>query len=276
MPRRSQTQHPLVVAFVQEQPDLTAMGLDAETQRKQIAAYAAVSDVLIDRWVETTGIGEEPGAGPQRLLEIAEEHPVAQLLVSRWLPLRQDNIAVVELEAAINRAGGQIVDVADSVMDNTRQGERMRDIMMAFDRYERALRTARTSAGRAAAAGAGAFTGGGIPYGYRLDETKGAGKGKLMIDEREATVVRRIFDMAYEGRKQTEIARLLNDDGITSGKGKPFSQQLVSLVLKREAFYRALEPLKQQPGMSGEEQIWHEPILHDPPPPGWTISRRHA
>ena len=48
-------------------------------------------------------------------------------------------------------------------------------------------------------------------YGYELLET---GKNKLVIDDQAATVVRRIFQMAADGRNPNEIAVLLNEEKV--------------------------------------------------------------
>ncbi len=50
-------------------------------------------------------------------------------------------------------------------------------------------------------------------YGYKRSETI---KNKLEIDERAAAIVRRIFQMAVEGMKPTQIAVQLNAEGIPS------------------------------------------------------------
>ena len=49
---------------------------------------------------------------------------------------------------------------------------------------------------------------GGISYGYRIDD------GAYVVDEPQAVVVRRIFELYASGTGQRSIARLLNDEGI--------------------------------------------------------------
>lgn len=53
----------------------------------------------------------------------------------------------------------------------------------------------------------GLFIGGKAPYGYRMSETD---KNRLRIDEPAAGTVRQIFAWAAEGKRCSEIARLLN------------------------------------------------------------------
>jgi len=59
----------------------------------------------------------------------------------------------------------------------------------------------------AAKAAKGEFLCGVAPFGYMRSKTE---RNKLVIDEGAAATVRRIFDLAAEGRKTTEIAAVLN------------------------------------------------------------------
>ncbi len=59
----------------------------------------------------------------------------------------------------------------------------------------------------------GQHLGGGIPYGYRRSPDE---RGRILIDEAAANVIRRIFAMTREGLGRTQIARILNEQGIPS------------------------------------------------------------
>ncbi|MEY8484606.1 recombinase family protein [Lachnospiraceae bacterium 48-21] len=57
----------------------------------------------------------------------------------------------------------------------------------------------------------GRYNGGGIPYGYKLGEKENM---PLVPDQEAAEVVKRIFYLAGEGNKTTQIAGILNEEGI--------------------------------------------------------------
>ena len=59
--------------------------------------------------------------------------------------------------------------------------------------------------------GKGEFLGWKAVYGYKLDEND---RYKLVIDEEAAKVVRRIFQMAYEGKSCKVIADILTNEGV--------------------------------------------------------------
>lgn len=81
-----------------------------------------------------------------------------------------------------------------------------------------AYKTRRGLAGRVLAG----KSAGGLSYGYRTrrDEAGNAVVGEVVIDEREAAVVRRIFREYAEGRSPLKIAAGLNLDGIPSPRGR--------------------------------------------------------
>lgn len=56
----------------------------------------------------------------------------------------------------------------------------------------------------------GVYSGGDVPYGYR----RGEGRGAYQPDPAAAEVVRRIFSLAIEGQKTSQIVRYLNEQGI--------------------------------------------------------------
>lgn len=60
----------------------------------------------------------------------------------------------------------------------------------------------------------GEFEGGVPPYGYRVEDSK------LVIDEEEAEVVRRIFEEYIEGVGTTEITRRLNLEGVPTRRAR--------------------------------------------------------
>lgn len=57
-----------------------------------------------------------------------------------------------------------------------------------------------------------------IPYGFRKDE-----KGSLMIDEEEATIVKKIYDLSLSGMGTRSIADYLNENNIPTRYSKTYS-----------------------------------------------------
>ena len=78
----------------------------------------------------------------------------------------------------------------------------------------------------------------GCPYGYRKTERVAGSKAALtlVIDEAQADVVRRIFDMAAKGQGLIRITRQLNGEGIIGPRDRKWSVSGVREVLHREMY----------------------------------------
>ena len=77
---------------------------------------------------------------------------------------------------------------------------------------------------------AGTYLGNTAPYGYRLED------GQLKIEETEAAVVRRIFEMRLSGMGQVAITQELNRQGIQPRDGKPWTVYRVRYILSNERY----------------------------------------
>lgn len=68
------------------------------------------------------------------------------------------------------------------------------------------------------------------PIGYiRVD-------GKLVVDEKTAPVVRRIFEEYLSGKGQTAIAKELDEDGIQAPEGGTWNMTVIGYILKNEKY----------------------------------------
>ena len=88
----------------------------------------------------------------------------------------------------------------------------------------------------------GKFTGGAVPYGYKLIETgkynrKGYAIRNLVIDESEAEVIKEIFDKTVHfGWGSYKIANMLNDRGLTTHKGAKFQSNTINRILHNRLY----------------------------------------
>jgi DNA invertase Pin-like site-specific DNA recombinase len=76
------------------------------------------------------------------------------------------------------------------------------------------------------------------PYGYAVEDRH------LVPDDREAPIVRRMFDRYLGGEGVRRIARELNADGVTNRRGKPWTASAIRLLLRNPVYigtYRRLD-----------------------------------
>lgn len=88
----------------------------------------------------------------------------------------------------------------------------------------------------------GKFTGGVIPFGYKQIPTgevnrKGVPKKQLIIDEKEAEIVKMIFSKSvHEGYGSHRLAEYLNQLGIKTHNGADFQSNSVNRILKNRLY----------------------------------------
>ena len=115
------------------------------------------------------------------------------------------------------------VSITQAFNTNTSMGRLTLNILLSFAQFEREIISERTKDKMAAARKRGQWLGGRPPSGYNVDkETK-----KLIINQEEAKLIRKIFDLYLKGNSLLKVAQILTDKGYrtkvtTSKKGRTF------------------------------------------------------
>lgn len=111
--------------------------------------------------------------------------------------------------------------------------------------------------------------GGSSMLGYNLK------KGKFTIVEKEAVIVRRIFDLYLAGNGFSKIARILTNEGIKSYTGKTWNKSTIGDIISNVTYtgtlhlqktYRENHLTKKKKDNNGERPLYivednHEPII---------------
>lgn len=150
---------------------------------------------------------------PGYRLLLAEAHRYDVVLIDDLSRLSRDQSECAQAIKRLRFAGVRLIGVSDGV-DTARKSHKadvgLRSLMSELYLDDLADKTHRGLTGRALA-GASA---GGLPYGYRVADV-----GRRVIDEAQATIVRRIFAAYIAGDSPRTIAAALNRDGIPSPRG---------------------------------------------------------
>lgn len=188
----------------------------------------------------------------ERLLKDVEAGIIGTVMVKDFSRMGRDYIGVGEyVEQYFPMRGIRVIAVNDGWDSDEHIGETLElDASfrtMIYDMYSQDLSVKRKSANQARNKN-GIFIGGFVPYGYKKDEKDGH---KIVVDERTAPVVQRIFRMFNEGEKIGVIAQVLNEEGvITRAQAKEamhsyegvakgpdvWSDRSVSTILKNEIY----------------------------------------
>ena len=142
---------------------------------------------------------------------------------------QKDTLTIIEDVLLPNRT--DIVSLKETLDTTTPWGRAMIGILASFNQLDRETITMRTTMGRRAKASAGGFTGGRSPIGYRIQDKE------LVIDEREAWIVREIFKMRREGKSYRAIASSLEERGILGRDRQPLMYTTVGSIINHRDLY---------------------------------------
>src|SRR5215510_7790063 len=86
------------------------------------------------------------------------------------------------------------------------------------------------------------------PFGYKreiIERQEGHKRTRIIsravIDEKNATIVKRIFEMFDQGQGYKSIVQTLNDEGYRSAEGRRFRVYHISKILRNRAYVEILE-----------------------------------
>ena len=141
------------------------------------------------------------------------------------------------LQEEFARAGAHVVFVQEPD-DATPQGMLLRQVLSVISEYERtqiAERSRRGKLHRARQGSLNMITR--APYGYRLIAKTEACGARLEIDDAEADVVRRIYDLYLRGGlKMNAISRRLDAEEVRPRHAERWSTSTVAVILRNEAY----------------------------------------
>jgi DNA invertase Pin-like site-specific DNA recombinase len=234
MSKRVRSGSPLVsVAYIRVSKDDQKLG--AEAQRAAVEAWAAREGVQVAAWHVDQGVSSvTPIDGRPALvaaLASLREHGAGVLVVAKRDRIARDPALTAAVERAATEAGAAVQSSAGEGNGSTPADEFMRGVIDSASRYERALIRARTTAALAVIRARGQKTGGGVPYGYRLDVD---GRTLVAVEGEQATIAR-VRQLAAEGRSLRSVAAVLGTEGHTSRTERPFAAAQIARMLASSA-----------------------------------------
>ena len=155
----------------------------------------------------------------QRLMNDVEAGKIDIVVVHRVDRLSRSLLDFAKLMDRFNRASVAFVSVTQNFSTADAMGRLTLNVLMSFAEFERAMIGERTRDKMSAARRKGRWTGGPAPLGYDVVDRK------LVVNETEAALVRRIFALYLDVRSAVAVARALNAGSQTtkyhvSSKGK--------------------------------------------------------
>jgi site-specific DNA recombinase len=228
-----------------------------DAQREACAAY--IASQRAEGWIAlpteyddggfSGGTLERPGL--QRLLADIEARLVDVVVVYKIDRLSRSLMDFSKLVEVFDRNAVTFVSVTQSFNTTTSMGRLTLNILLSFAQFEREVIGERIRDKFAASRKRGMWMGGWTPLGYDVVDRR------LVVNEGEADLVRRVFDRFLQLGSVTLLVRELHEQGATTKQGKPFDKGVLYKLLNNRVYIG--EAVHKGTAYPGEHEALIEP-----------------
>jgi site-specific DNA recombinase len=218
-----------------------------EIQRDEIQAYAKKNSFQLYKIYEDAGISGSNMDRPALLemLDVTATDSFDTVIVYKTDRLARDNFMAWWIEKELKKTNTALISITEPYRLEDPSGRLFYAIISAFADYERSMIMARTKAGRIKKAKGGGYAGGNLTYGYDIWD------GKLILNEREAKIVERVFRSYSRGKSMNKIAQEFRVKEIATKQGGKWWASTISEILGNslyvgETSYGGIETNGQQ------------------------------
>jgi len=166
----------------------------------------------------------------QKLLNDCESGLVDIILTYKIDRLSRNLTDFADLTKKFDEWGVQFVSVTQEINTATSSGRMMLNILMTFSQYEREVITERIRDKMSASRKKGKWVGGNVTFGYNVDNKR------LIVNEDEAKIVRRIFQRFIEIQAPKLIANELNSDGYRTRRDQLWRRDHIYRILNNHTY----------------------------------------
>jgi DNA invertase Pin-like site-specific DNA recombinase len=214
--------------------DMEFNSLDAQREACEafIASQRAEGWVLVRDRYDDGGISggtlERPAL--KRLVADIQEGLVDVVVVYKIDRLSRSLVDFTKLVEVFDANQVTFVSVTQSFNTTTSMGRLTLNILLSFAQFEREVIGERIRDKVAASRKRGMWMGGFVPLGYDVRERK------LVVNEAEAALVRRIFQGFVEMESCTKLMQMLRAEGTTTKRGRTLTKSDVYRILSNRVY----------------------------------------
>jgi len=206
-------------------------GISLRHQEEKVKAYAALHemelvDIVVDEGLSAKTLSGRPGA--MRIIDQCLAGEVEAVIVYKLDRMFRNAQEALDVSTKLNKSGVALHSVTEKIDTQSAMGKFFFTIMAACAEMERNLVSERTRDALQHKKRSGEVYNH-APYGYDVVE------GKLVDNEYEQGIIKRIKSLREEEVSLQGIADKLNTDNITTKKGKKWEASTVRNVLKFKA-----------------------------------------
>ncbi len=230
-----------VALYARVSSDRQDVDLSVAAQLRALRDYAdkngyAVAREYIDE-AESGRIADRPQF--RRMLDEASknEAPFQEILVWKFSRFTRKREHAVAFKSMLRRRGIRVVSITEHA-DDTPTGKLMEAIIESVDEFYSENLAEEVRRGMREAASRGFWISSRAPYGYnRVMVQDGAKKRPILeVNDSQAVLVRRMFQMADSGKTLLDITKTLNQEGISSPSGKSWRKTTIYKLLTNEVY----------------------------------------
>ncbi|MCM3068296.1 recombinase family protein [Priestia flexa] len=196
-----------------------------------------IHQVYADRGISGKSIQKRPAL--KQMLDDARKKLFNIVLVWKTNRLARNILDLLKIVELFNQNYISFRSFTENHETETSQGKLQFHMMAAIAEFERNTISENVKMGMLARAREGKWNGGRV-LGYDLEDTTAQGNKrkhtKLVINEKEAQTVRRIFELYTSGIGYKAIANRVNLEGHRGKKGKPFSISTIKTILENPVY----------------------------------------
>jgi site-specific DNA recombinase len=160
------------------------------------------------------------------LIEDIKQRKIDIVIVYKIDRLTRSHKDFYYLIEIFERYNVNFISVTERFDTSTPAGRLLRNIMLTFAQFERELASERTKDKLLQRAQKGMWNGGIVPYGYKTEDKK------LVVNEVEAKIVRKIFEDYITSGSIAKVYNELKTKDIKDRNGLPFSKSSISYILR--------------------------------------------
>lgn len=245
-------------------------GYSVDEQRRRCIEYCEkegheVFKVYEDRGISGKNISGRPGL--KDLLKDSNDKKFDLVVVWKLNRISRRLIDILNIVDTLDKNSIAFRSLTESFETETPAGKLQLNIMGAISEFERGTIADNVKMGMMARAREGKWNGGKV-LGYDVVEIPSEGKKrketKLVINEKEAMTVRRIFKLYSEGHGYKATVNRVNKEGHRSKRGNTFSTASIKEILKNPVYIGKIRyNLRQDWNEKRRKNINPNPILVD-------------